>query len=133
MSECLDLEPDLEQIRTRVELKSKLFSLGFGCQWWISPEIRWLHEPFPILAGDLVEIVQLHEGETGPFLKVTKLGAILSFKLTGLRDADIKETHVMGYLVVKKTLGPEGECSDGAKSGSSLLQLSSMGLVLSMV
>lgn len=69
MSKCLDLEPSLGQIRTRVELRSKLFSLGFGCQWWISPKILRLHEPFAILAGDLVEIVQLHAGETGPFLK----------------------------------------------------------------
>ena len=69
MSNCLDQEPSLGQIRTRVELRSKLFSLAFGCQWWISPKIQRLHKPFAILAGDVVEIVQLCAGETGPFLK----------------------------------------------------------------
>lgn len=69
MIKCLDQDPSLGQIRTRVELRYKLFSLRFGCQWWISPKIQWLHEPFAILAGDLVEIVQLCAGKTGPFLK----------------------------------------------------------------
>lgn len=71
MSKRLDQESSLGQIRTRVELRSKLFLLGFGCQWWISPKIQSLYEPFAILAGDVVQIIQLHAGETGPFLKQT--------------------------------------------------------------
>ena len=44
----------------------------------------------------------------------------------------IKDTQVMAYLVVEMTWGLEEECSDGAKRGSSLSRMSSVGFVLSV-
>lgn len=41
----------------------------------------------------------------------------------------IKDTQVIGYLVVEMVQGPQEECSDGAKSGSGLPRLSSMGVL----
>lgn len=38
-SKCLDPNPSLGQIRTRVGLLFKVFSLGLICQWWISTKI----------------------------------------------------------------------------------------------
>lgn len=45
----------------------------------------------------------------------------------------IKDTQVMGYLVVEMTQGLEEEHGDGTKSRSSLSRLSSMEFVLSVV
>lgn len=45
----------------------------------------------------------------------------------------IKDTWVMGYLVVEMTQGLEEEHSDGTKSRSSLPRLSSMEFVLSVI
>lgn len=57
-SKCLDPDPSLGQIRTRVGLLFKVFSLGLVCQWWISTKMWWLHDPFAILARDVGETVQ---------------------------------------------------------------------------